>query len=93
MESANIWHRRVGHINGKYLDVLRRVSGNGIEFTSDLQPRGVCAKSSQQPHPKSAKNDVTLPFQLVTVDVLGELRPGAMGGFKFFSNISDQLTE
>lgn len=45
-------------------------------------------KSSRQPYPKQAKNDVTLPFQLVAVDVQGELRPGALGGFKFVSKSS-----
>ena len=76
-ESANLWHHRVGHINGRYLDVLRRSPGNDVEFTGELQSCDVCAlgKSSQKPHSKHAKNDVTQPFQLVTVDVLGELRP------------------
>ena len=89
-ESANLWHRRVGHINGRHLDVLRRVSGNGVELTGELQSCDVCAlgKSSQKPHPKHARNDVTQPFQLVTIDVLGEL-PLVLGGFKFVSKIID----
>ena len=45
-ESANLWHRRVGHINGRYLDVLRRVPGNGVEFTGELQS---CDSSALQP--------------------------------------------
>ena len=32
-------------------------------------------------------------FQLVTIDVLGELRPVALGGFKFVSKIIDQFTK
>ena len=59
-ESANLWHRGVENINGRYLDVLRRVPGNGVEFMGELQSCDVCAlgKSSQTPHPKHAKNDV-----------------------------------
>ena len=94
-ESANRWHRRVGHINGRYLDVLRRVPGNGVEFTGELQSCDVCAlgKRSQKPHPKHAKNDVTQPFQLVTIDVLGELRRVVLGGFKFVSKTIDQFAK
>ena len=82
-------------INGRYLDVLRRVPGNGVEFTGEVQSCDVCAlgKSSRKPHPKHSKNDVTQPFQLVTIDVLGELRPVALGGFKFVSKIIDQFTK
>ena len=50
-------------------------------------------KSSQKPHPKHAKNDVTQPFRLVTIDVQGQLRPVALGGFKFLSKIIDQFTK
>ena len=69
--------------------------GNGVEFTGELQSCDVCAlgKSSQKPHPKHARNDVTQPFQLVTIDVLGELRPVALGGFKFVSKIINQFTK
>ncbi|CAM9530748.1 unnamed protein product, partial [Scytosiphon promiscuus] len=53
-ESADLWDRRVGHVNGRYLDALRRIGGNGVQFAGDLQSCDVCAigKSSQQPHPK-----------------------------------------
>ena len=42
-ESANLWHRRVRHINGTYLNVLRRVPGNGVDFTGELPSCDVCA--------------------------------------------------
>ena len=29
-ESADIWHRRMGHINRRTMDVLRKLQGNGI---------------------------------------------------------------
>ena len=73
----------------------RQVPGNGVEFTGELLSCDVCAlgKSSQKPHPKHAKNDVTQPFQLVTIGVLGELRPVALCGFKFVSKIMDQFAK
>ena len=54
-----------------------------------LRPR----ESSQKRHPKHAKNDVTQPFRLVTIDVQGELRPVALGGFTFVSKIIDHITK
>ena len=36
-ESANLWHRRMGHINGKSLDVLRKGTGNGVDYTGALK--------------------------------------------------------
>ena len=91
-ESANLWHRRVGHIHGRYLDVLRRVPGNGVEFTGELQSCDICTlgKSFQKPHQKHGKNDVMQPFQLVTNDVL---RPVALGRVKFISKTINQFTK
>ena len=64
-ESANLWHRRVGHINGRYLDVLRRVPGNGVEFTGELQSCDVCALgkklSEASPETREKRRHAALP--------------------------------
>ena len=36
-ESANLCHRRMGHIDGKSLDVLRKEPGNGIDYTGAVK--------------------------------------------------------
>ena len=43
VESADLCHRRMGHINRKCLDVLRKVAGNGVDFNGDMWACGVCA--------------------------------------------------
>ena len=48
-EFANLWHRRMGHLNRRRMVVLRKVPGNGIQYTGDKQACDVCAvrKSNQ----------------------------------------------
>ena len=74
-ESAALWHRRIGHINTRSMDILRKEKGNGVEYTGDLPTCDVCAlgKSAQQAHSKRASYDVSRPFQLVTTDFMGPL--------------------
>ena len=35
-ESADLWHRRMGHINRKRMDVLRRMPGIGVDYNGDM---------------------------------------------------------
>ncbi|CAM9708118.1 unnamed protein product [Ascophyllum nodosum] len=94
-ESAALWHRRIGHINTRSMDILRKEKRNGVEYTGDLPTCDVCAlgKSAQQAHPKRASYDVSRPFQLVTTDLMGPLSPPALGGFRYVIKFSDQLTK
>ena len=94
-ESAALWHRRVGHINTRSMDILRKEKRNGVEYTGDLPTYDVCAlgKSAQQAHPKRASYDVSRPFQLVTTDLMGPLSPPALGGLRYTSKFLDQLTK
>ena len=48
-KSANLWHRRMGHINGKSLDVLRKEPGNGVDYTGAVKDCDSCplGKSTQ----------------------------------------------
>ena len=72
-ESANLWHRRMGHIKGKSVDVLRKEPGNGVDYTGEVKGCDSCplGKSTQEPHPKQATYGVLRPFRLTTVDTLG----------------------
>ena len=93
-ESANLWHRRMGHINGKSLDVLRKEPANGIDYTGAVKDCDSCplGKSMQQPHPKQATYGVLRPFQLTTVDTLGPFQPQPPGGFSYATKFFDQKT-
>ena len=80
-ESADLWHRRMGHIKRKSTDVLRRTPGSGVDYNGDTQACdvGAVGKSKQQAHPKQATYDVHHAFQLVTVDLMGPIEPAALG--------------
>lgn len=94
-ESADLWHRRMGHINSKSMAVLRGVPDNGVEYDGDVAACDVCAigKSAQQAHPKRASYDVQQPFQLVTSDLMGPIVPEALGGFRYANKFVDQRTK
>ena len=94
-ESAELWHRRVGHINHKSLDVLRKEPASGVEYTGDLKNCSTCplGKSAQQPHPKQATYNFLRPFQLVSVDTLGPFTPKSLGWFKYAVKFVDQQTK
>ena len=91
-EPANLWHRRMGHINRKSMDVLRRMPGSGVDYNGDIQACDVCAvgKTKQQAHPKQATYDVQHAFQLVTVDLMGPIKPAALEGYSYVTKFVDQ---
>ena len=84
-ESADLWHRRMGHINRKSMDVLRRMLGSGVDYNEDIHACDVCAvgMSKKQAHPKQATYDVQHAFQLVTVDLMGPIKPAAPGRYSY----------
>lgn len=94
-ESADLWHRRMGHLNRKSMDVLRKQLENGVDYAGDVQDCGPCplGKSAQQPHPKQATYNVQRPFQIVLVDTLGPFSPPALGNFRYATKFVDQQTK
>ena len=82
-ESADLWHRRLGDINSRILDVLRKVEGNGIGYTGNVEACDVCAirKNAQQ------------PFQLVLSDLMGPMSPPVLGRFQYVSKFVDPQTK
>ena len=93
--NAELWHRRLGHLNKRTLDFMQRRDGNGITFDGTLADCDVCAvgKSHQLAHPKKAENaDIKAPFQLVYADLMGPFAPAAHGGYKYVSKITDHFS-
>ncbi|CAB1121163.1 unnamed protein product [Ectocarpus sp. CCAP 1310/34] len=39
--SADTWHRRLGHLNARSLDILRKDTGTGVDYRDSLSPCGV----------------------------------------------------
>ena len=72
---ANVWHRQLGHLNRKSLDLLKNLDNTGVRFDGPVPDCDVCAvgSSHQLAHPKTADHKVKLPFQLVFADLMGPL--------------------
>ena len=90
--TAPHWHRRMGHLNRKSLDLLKKVNNNGVSFDGTVPDCDVCAvgQSRQRAHSKTADQHVQHPFQLVFTDIMGQFTPEALGGYKYVSKISDE---
>ena len=96
MNNAQLWHRRLEHLNKRSLGLMQRRDGNGVAFDSSIDHCDVCAvgKSHQPAHPKKAKHaDITAPFQLVYGDLMGSFKPTVRGGYDYVSKITDQFTK
>ena len=93
--SANLWHRRIGHLNRKSLDLLKNIDNNGVSFDGTVPDCDVCAvgKSHQLAHPKTTDHKVKTPFPA------GFRKPDrifdseALGGYKYVTKISNEHTE
>ena len=90
--TATLWHRRMGHLNRKSLNLLKKVDNNGVSFDGTVPDCDICAvgESRQQAHPKTVDQHVQHPFQLVFTDLMGPFTPEALGGYKYVSKISDE---
>ena len=92
--SASVWHRRLGHINPRNMEVLRNKKGNGVEYTGTISGCDICSvtKSKQQAHPKKSTRKTTRPMQLVYTDLMGPFTPAAKGGYRFVSKFTDDYS-
>ena len=95
VSNAQLWHRRLGHLNRRSLELMQRHDGKGITCDGTIADCGVCTagKGQQLAHPKKAQHvGITRPFQLCYGDLTGHFTPEAYGGFKYVRKITDQFT-
>ncbi|CAN0546634.1 unnamed protein product [Ectocarpus sp. 12 AP-2014] len=92
--NANTWHRRLGHLNSRSMDILRKKDGSGVDYTDSMSPYDICAisKSRQLAHPKKTTRKTTAPMQLVYTDNMGQISPPAKGGFRYVSKFTDDYS-
>ena len=92
--SASVWHRRLGHMNPRNMEVLRNKKGNGVEYTGTISGCDICSvtKSKQQAHPKKSTRKTTRPMQLVYTDLMGPFTPAVKGGYRFVSKFTDDYS-
>ena len=96
MTSAQLWHRRLEHLNKTSLELMPRREGNGVAFDGSFDLCDVCAvsKSHHRAHPKKAEHaDITPTFQLVYGDLMGPFKPAARGDYEYVSKVTDQFTK
>ena len=93
--SAQVWHRRLGHLNKRFLEheqakrQWRRIDGS-------IADCDVCAvrKSHQLADLKKAKRAIiNAPLELVYGDLMGPFIPTACGDCEFVSKIIDVFTK
>ena len=93
--NTQVWHRRLGHLHAKSLDILRKRDGTGITIEGAVSDCDVCVvgKAQQLAHLKPANHTVSRPFQLCYGDLMGPFTPVAIGGYKYVSKITDECTK
>ncbi|CAB1111509.1 unnamed protein product [Ectocarpus sp. CCAP 1310/34] len=96
--TADTRHRRLGYLNARSLDILRKDTGTGVDYRGSLSPCGVCqiAKHKQFPHPKQSARELSRPGQLVVIDNMGPVNPPAKykgGYFRYACKITDDYTK
>ena len=94
--NAQVWHRRLGHLNTRSLELMNRKNVSvGSHLTILLRTVIVCAmgNSYQLVHSKKAKHaTINAPFQRVYGGLMGTFKPTDHGGYKVVSKITDQFT-
>ena len=91
---ANLWHRRMGHLNSQSLQTLNSTADNGMEYNGAFPPCDICSaeKSKQRNHPKRADNGVHAPITLLFTDIIGLISPSTTGGHNYVSKFADEFT-
>lgn len=92
--SADVWHRRLGHMNLRNMELLRRTDGNGVDYTGTVSGCDICAlgKSQQKAHPKTTRHKTDGPMELVYTDLMGSITPTAKGGYTYTSKFTDDFS-
>ena len=93
--SAQVWHRRLDHLNKPSLELMNRQNDNGIVFDGSIadwllrdrekSPAGKPQECQTRHH--------NAPFHLVYGHLMGLLKLTACGGYEFVSKITDQFTK
>ena len=81
--NAQVWHRRLGRLNKRSVELMNRKDGNGFAFEGSIADLDVdtVGKCHQLAHPKTAKQAaIDAPFQLVYGDRMGPFKLTAHGG-------------
>ncbi|CAB1111900.1 unnamed protein product [Ectocarpus sp. CCAP 1310/34] len=88
--SADLWHRRLGHINPSAMEILRRNRPTGVKDDGPVSPCDNCqiTKHKKAPVPKKTSRVLTKPGQLVQFDNMGPIDPPAKYNGRTYSYVA-----
>eukprot|EP00903_Cladosiphon_okamuranus_P010136 g9598.t1 len=96
--AADTWHRRLGHIHPRNMDILRKDPDTGVDYSDQPSPCVICevGKHKDSPHPKKSTRELSRPGELVVIDNLGPVNPPAKskgGSLPYACKITDDFTK
>lgn len=95
--SFNIWHKRLGHVSSKSIDMLKNLA-TGISVknsTSEvLHPCVSCleAKQTRKSFPKGVARRATERLELIHADLIGPMSEPSLGGAKYVFMLTDDFS-
>ncbi|KPJ11482.1 Retrovirus-related Pol polyprotein from transposon TNT 1-94 [Papilio machaon] len=93
--SQELWHRRLGHLNRRSMELLRQGMASGINYTvSDYTPCVACLKGKQSrlPFPKQSYTRATEKLGLIHSDLCGPMSVNSFSGAKYLLTFIDDYT-
>lgn len=95
VNSRDLWHRRMGHLNDADLSKLNNGLATGIDFaaTKKAEPCVNCLKGKQTrlPFPKQGSRAASV-LEIIHSDLCGPMEVLSLGGAKYFLTFIDDLT-
>lgn len=93
--SQELWHRRLGHLNKRSMDLLKQGMAIGIDYNSNkFTPCVACfeGKQSRLPFPKQSYNRATEKLGLIHSDLCGPMSVSSFSGARYLLTFIDDFT-
>jgi hypothetical protein len=92
--SADVWHRRLGHVNAATLSAMSRDgSVQGLNMTGEFSSCSACFDAKQARLPFEETISVSKePLALVHADLVGKIADKSLGGAQYALTILDDCT-
>lgn len=96
--SGEIWHRRFGHLNYKYLNSMKNGLVEGFDYTGSLSQSDsgiceICCQGKQMRLPFNHKgNRAKSILEVIHGDLCGPMEVTSIGGSRYFMILEDDYT-
>lgn len=93
--SVEIWHKRLGHLGQKGMDMLNDKGQINVDGAMDVM--SLCSgclqgKQHRKPFPKDNKKVTTRHLELIHTDVCGPMQVASKGGARFYVEFVDDCS-